>query len=290
MPEDSPTKTSVAVLMTCHNRRETTLRCLGSLFSQLLPENIELRVYLVDDGSTDGTAEAIQQKYPSVVRIRGDGVLYWCGGMRLAWSEAMKGDHDYFLWLNDDTVLLEQALACLIETSERMRGLDLCGGIIVGSVKDPSSGRLTYGGRFKSGSLVEPRDHPQPCDTMNGNIVLVSAEAAKKLGNISQCFTQKIGDWDYGLRAREAGIPVWIAPGYQGFGKRNALEKYILPSAPFKERWRFLHDPKGMPPSEYLIFLRRHYGFRWIYYLSKLYLTVCFPGLRRLKKDRPIDS
>ncbi len=49
----------LAVVMTCHNRRETTLRCLRELEAQTLPAGWNMRTYLVDDGSTDGTSAAV---------------------------------------------------------------------------------------------------------------------------------------------------------------------------------------------------------------------------------------
>lgn len=45
----------IAVLMTCHNRRETTLKCLSSLYDQALPSGVTFKTYLVDDGCADGT-------------------------------------------------------------------------------------------------------------------------------------------------------------------------------------------------------------------------------------------
>jgi glycosyltransferase involved in cell wall biosynthesis len=47
----------IAVLITCHNRIQKTQTCLKSLFKQKKIENINLKVFLVDDGSTDGTKE-----------------------------------------------------------------------------------------------------------------------------------------------------------------------------------------------------------------------------------------
>jgi GT2 family glycosyltransferase len=109
--------TSIAVLMTCHNRKLKTLVTLESLFKQTLTSEIALSVYLVDDGSTDGTSEGVQQKYPQVKLFSGDGNLFWNGGMRIAFSEAMKDEPDYYLWLNDDTVLAPEALNTLLTTS-----------------------------------------------------------------------------------------------------------------------------------------------------------------------------
>jgi glycosyltransferase involved in cell wall biosynthesis len=103
--------------MTCHNRKLKTLLTLESLFKQTLTSEIALSVYLVDDGSTDGTSEGVQQKYPQVKLFSGDGNLFWNGGMRIAFSEAMKDEPDYYLWLNDDTVLAPEALNTLLATS-----------------------------------------------------------------------------------------------------------------------------------------------------------------------------
>ena len=71
---------TIAVLITCHNRKDTTLSCLGRLFS--IRKDID--VYCVDDNSTDGTADAIRENFPQVNLIRGDGNLFWCRGMRKA--------------------------------------------------------------------------------------------------------------------------------------------------------------------------------------------------------------
>lgn len=106
--------------MTCHNRKSKTLATLESLFQQRSIDEIGHKVYLVDDGSTDGTSQAVQQKYPQVKLFSGDGNLFWNGGMRIAFSEAMKDEPDYYLWLNDDTVLASEALNTLLTTSRQL--------------------------------------------------------------------------------------------------------------------------------------------------------------------------
>ena len=91
----------IAALLTCFNRKEKTRKCLESLFA-VRPNS---DVYLVDDGSTDGTSELIAELFPNVHIIIGSGDLYWSRGMYTAWKEAIKEDYDYYLWLNDDVEL-----------------------------------------------------------------------------------------------------------------------------------------------------------------------------------------
>ena len=71
----------IAVILTCFNRKEKTVNCIRKLKAQ---ENVEDIVFLVvDDGSKDGTREAIEQ-LPYLVKIlKGSGNFYWAGGMRV---------------------------------------------------------------------------------------------------------------------------------------------------------------------------------------------------------------
>ena len=89
----------IATLLTFFNRKDKTLSCLESLFKvcklyneKSSSESIDLSVFLVDDGCTDGTADAIKEKFQDkpIHIIRGTGSLYWCRGMCLAWNSALQ--------------------------------------------------------------------------------------------------------------------------------------------------------------------------------------------------------
>src|SRR5574343_1009849 len=103
-------KPSVAVLMTCFNRCDQTLLALEAL-AGAVGKAAQLIVVLVDDGSTDGTADRVRRNYPDVHVVTGSGNLFWNGGMRLAWQSALPFEPSFFLWLNDDTVLRAGAIS-----------------------------------------------------------------------------------------------------------------------------------------------------------------------------------
>src|SRR3972149_8164513 len=63
----------VAVLMACHNRREHTLACLRALRGAEIEARQSCDVYLLDDGGSDGTAEAVANEFPHVHLLRGGG-------------------------------------------------------------------------------------------------------------------------------------------------------------------------------------------------------------------------
>ncbi len=169
----------IAAVMAVHNRRDLTLACLDSLRAQQLPDGA-LDVFVLDDASSDGTAAALVERHPDVRLLRGDGQLYWNGGMRRAFGEAMAGDYDYYIWLNDDTKLDGGVLARLLRTERELRELGHEPVIVVGTTRHPDTGELTYGGQVRlsrwrrvAWTLVRPGAEPRPCETMNGNTVLI---------------------------------------------------------------------------------------------------------------------
>ena len=135
---------SVAVLITCFNRKSKTIKCLEKLYSQDIGDEYTLKVFLVDDASTDGTGEAIKTNFPQVNLIHGDGSLFWNRGMSLAWSTAGYQGFDYYLWLNDDVELFDNALPKLLGIYEAASIAKPF--ILIGSTCDPVSGQVTYGG------------------------------------------------------------------------------------------------------------------------------------------------
>lgn len=261
----------IAALIACHNRKAKTLACLAALFQNSLPEEYSLEVFLVDDGSTDGTEQAVRRHYPQVNVIRGDGSLYWNGGMRMAFAAAMDKDFYYYLWLNDDTLLYPTALNSLIVTSCELQAKHGKSVIVVGSTQEANDGRLTYGGVIRPNrwktlffKLVTPKDVPIECETMNGNCVLIPRAIAKVVGNLEKEFAHAMGDLDYGLRARYAGFSVWVMAGFAGTCFRNAVSgSFNDASLPVAVRLRKMMQPKGLPPSSWRIFTQRHAGVLW---------------------------
>jgi len=268
----------LAVLITVFNRKAQTLSCLKRLYEQTIPEGVTMHVYLTNDGCTDGTPEAIREQFPEVNIIDGDGTLFWNRGMWTAWNAASKARaYDWYLWLNDDTELISDAISLVIEESEKHNGTH---NIVVGATKATDSDTLTYGGRIKG--VIQPCDgSAHNIDYFNGNIVLVSQKAFDILGNLDHYFTHSRGDFDYGLRAKKAGV-VMLQHG-QVLGicdKHPNPDKWSDPNIPFSKRWSMLHRPNGMPPHEIFHLENRHYGFlKASYHYFTTYIHCLFPIL-----------
>ena len=269
----------IAVLLTCHNRRGKTLLCLKALFQARLKPNYKADVVLVDDGSTDRTGEAVKENFPKVHVIQGDGSLFWNQGMRLAWNTASRnGNYDFYLWLNDDTILDESALEELLNCYQKAFHKDQRPAIIVGACEsDAQNNDFTYGGRNEEGAVL-PNGDLQICKYMNGNAVLVPQAVFEKLGNLSPEYTHGMGDFDYGLRAQNDGFVCYTTRKYIAVCPRNeGVGAWCNSQTPISKRWELLYSPKGLNLKEYNIFRRKFWGWRWIIYAIKAYLKILFP-------------
>lgn len=256
----------VAILMTCFNRRELTLKSIAAVKAATrTPDRI--RIFLTEDGCTDGTPQAVAQAHPDVTILHGDGQLYWNGGMRVAWQAALGHSFDFFLWLNDDLAMLPGSLDRLLETYSAEANDDPRL-IVVGKTRSTDGKADTYGGRIREAGPSRLRFRPTGpverfCDTMNGNCVLIPVRAVDEIGINSAAFRHSMGDMDYGLRARRAGYRIYEMPDPVGFLDGN-LSSYSQPRRGGLQGLRqFMSDPKQMPVREWLYFCRQHGGWLW---------------------------
>jgi GT2 family glycosyltransferase len=296
---------TIAVLMTCYNRKQKTIDSLNALFNQNSDEDRSLSVYLVDDGSTDGTATAVAAAYPQVNILQGDGSLFWNRGMYRAFAAALDRGYDYYLWLNDDTLLYPTALAGLLHTADEVVANGNPQFIIVGATCDPQTGLLTYGGLERQDryrplrfSLVAPGIAPQRCDTLNGNCVLISKSVASMVGNLDPAFTHYMGDLDYGLRTQQRGGSVWLAPGFSGTCSQNLRPRTWTETTedlPWYRQWQRVGQPKGLnlpqivlpPLTEWKIFAQRYAGLLWpVYWLFPYARLLLLPAVRIVSNFR----
>lgn len=274
---DMTSASRIVVLMTCHNRINRTVDCLQSLYGQQDASLHEIDVVIVDAGSTDGTREAILERFPQAQLLERGSDLYWNGGMRIALAHAYAIDPDHYLWLNDDVQLDNDALVRMLSCNRRVASNRPAPVIVAGSTRDPETNSHTYGGVVRPDrwrplryELVPPGDHPKRVETMNGNCVLVPRGVVERIGNLARVFTHGMGDYDFGHRANRAGCEVWIAPGTIGTCARNLdMER----AGSFAEQRRRLTSPTGgLPPVEWFNYARRWAGPFWPAYALSPYV------------------
>lgn len=290
----------IAVLYTCFNRKEKTLSSLKGLYEsvriynqQAKGEHISPVVYLTDDGCTDGTADAIRESFPDreIHILQGTGSMFWAGGMRFAWREALKRhkDWEFYLLLNDDTDIFGFCLKDLLVTHDYCMSNFKTPGIYSGITCSKSDmNTTTYGGTVFSnrflgkGHQVQISKQPQLVHTTNANILLVPKSVVDTIGIFYDSYQHSLADFDYSMTARRKGIPVLVTASYCGACDRdhpNAEERKqkIINMTPAERKAYFEHPLHSS--KDYLTFIRRNiplkYPFTWFLRM----LNEKFPAL-----------
>ncbi|MGN0347051.1 MAG: glycosyltransferase family 2 protein [Lachnospiraceae bacterium] len=255
-------KPRVMILLTCYNRREKTLSCIKSIGNQ--NPSYDLTFVVTDDNSRDNTVPALRELPYQFVFLKGDGKLFWNGGMRKALDYALEHleSLDYVMLINDDVVFFPNMVDNLYH-----RLMENEAEVVVGATKTAEN-TTSYGGvlmtsrHFAKYRLVDPSPSPVYCDTFNGNCVFMSSEIFRQVGNLDEHYIHSMSDYDYGMSIRRKGFRIINTKDYVGVCEDNAVEgSWRDTSLPRKKRMELKEGPKGLPKHDWYYFIKKNYGF-----------------------------
>lgn len=127
----------IYILLPVHNRKEITRRFVACLKLQNF-QNFHL--VLIDDGSTDGTADMVRTEIHNLTVLTGDGNLWWAGSLQLGidWLKRQKtSDHDIVLLSNDDITFDADFLKKAIEVLSQQNGV-----LLLPKYRDEATGQV----------------------------------------------------------------------------------------------------------------------------------------------------
>lgn len=213
-----PRAPRVAVVMLTMNQRDKTLRALASVRS----DDPDLRVVLWDNGSTDGTLEAVAQAFPGVIAHRHPENLGVASGRnaaaRLAMSEL---DPTHLLFLDNDLVLTPGFATSLLEPFREQDVGQTQAKLLYlhdrGRINDGGGCRINFWlGRTDPVGFREidrgQCDEVAPCVSCGG-AMMVRADLFTRLGGFDSLF-DPFGpeDIDFSLRLQAAGYRALYIP------------------------------------------------------------------------------
>jgi N-acetylglucosaminyl-diphospho-decaprenol L-rhamnosyltransferase len=211
----------VYVLIPVFNRLEHTKRVVASLRAQRIAK--KLRIIVVNDGSTDETAEYLQSQ-GDIVELRGGGNLWWGGAIEEGLKHVLPScqAEDYILFLNNDTWFDDQYIETLVQTSKDN------GGAAVGSViheegRDPplvsigakvNINRLAVWDLLSELSETEKRSPKSQyrVDALSGRGTLYPALLFRKYGGMRpSLLPHYMADYEIAMRFARAGVPLVVS-------------------------------------------------------------------------------
>lgn len=212
----------ITAVIASFNRCSYLRILLNQLQRQDLPENVQLNVITVVDGSTDGTFEMLSKEFPQVQVIKGTGNWWWTKSMNEGFKLAQSNGTGYVLVLNDDNEIESNYLFQLISDYGTLQP-----GSILGSASCCIAPANTI--EFAGTSKVETwrmKFTPYvagftPIDnnfkgvyntySLNGRGTLIPISVFNEIGFYDEKLMQYGSDDDFVLRAKKNNIPVYIS-------------------------------------------------------------------------------
>ena len=149
-------KPLIYIIVLNYNRRDDTLDCLSSLFRLDYPN---FKVLMVDNASSDGTADAVRRQYPQAEVLQNEKNLMYAGGNNAGIELALEHGADWVLLLNNDTVVDERLLSEMVDAAHAHPEAGVLGPMIYyyppkGGVGGGKAGGAGTGGSGSSKAMV----------------------------------------------------------------------------------------------------------------------------------------
>jgi GT2 family glycosyltransferase len=204
----------LGVIVLNWNGKDVTPRCLDSLLASACPAD---RIVVVDNASTDGSADLVRGAFPQVVLIVNDSNLGFAEGNNVGIRYLLERAFDLVLLLNNDAVLDAQALCELKRAAEAQPAAAY--GATIYELATP--GALWYGGGRIDQLTLDARHETaperargafRPTDFITGCCLMFRADALRTVGLLDRDFFAYYEDVDWCQRATAAGHRLVYVP------------------------------------------------------------------------------
>lgn len=214
--------------------------CLQALLAQEAPARV--RVVVVDNGSTDGTAELLRRDFPAVEHLALDDNLGYGRANNHALRRALEAGADFVALVNNDVELEPGWLALLLRAAgEHPRAALFTGTLLLrGEEVVNSTGLVIDGlGRARDRDFMVPRPalrtQDGPVAGVSGGAALLRAGMLREVGLFDPAYFAYYEDVDLSLRAAERGFGSWYVRDATArhrfaatFGRGSPRQRYLL--------------------------------------------------------------
>jgi GT2 family glycosyltransferase len=271
--------TDISIIIVNWNAREHLLKCLESVYRNL-PKNYTVETIVVDNGSTDGSPEVVESKFPQVILIK--------NGENMGFSSANNiGIHRsvgrYLCLVNSDVIMLDSCLEKLVEYMDGHEDVGMAGPRILNIDRGFQPSCQCFPGLWnnfchavglsnlfpKSSFFSKPymeywaHDSEKRVDALNGCFWIMRRSILDKVGLLDERFFIYGEDMDMCKRFNKAGWGVVFCPYAEvihvgGASSANAPIKFYLEMQKADLQYWRKHHGRTMEFLYRTIILLRH--------------------------------
>jgi len=250
----------LSVIIVTWNTREMTLRCLEHLRKGLA--GMDAEVFVVDNASSDGTAEAVRAKHPEAKLLVMERNLGFAGGNNAAIPKAAGR---YVLLLNSDAMVEPGAARELLSFMETHKDAAACGAQLLnqdGTRQNSFDNFPTFITELVPKGLLRgifPKKYPSKrqeyrepleVDSVLGACMMIRAEAIRKVGVLDEGFFFLYEETDWCLRMKKAGWRIFFAPSARVLhlqGQTKASKRAAAKIEHYRSLYAYFRKHYGAP-------------------------------------------
>ncbi len=210
----------VSIVLVNYNTKDLTLKCLESIYEKT--SGIEFDVFVIDNASADGSSQAIKENFSQVILIENKENL----GFGRANNIGIKNSKaKYVLFLNTDTILINNAVKVLFDLLESDTKIAACGGNLFaedgsyvhsfGYLNSPKRQLLRiFGLRYllKDSKNNVERKSLQEVEQVIGADLMIRKSVLDEVGLFSEKFFLYFEESELQFRIRKAGYKIFYSP------------------------------------------------------------------------------
>ncbi|WP_368341211.1 glycosyltransferase family 2 protein [Parabacteroides goldsteinii] len=208
-------KVKVLVIIVTYNAMEWIDRCINSI----LRSSVSSDIYLIDNGSTDGTQEYILHNYPQVIFVQSISNQGFGQANNLGLRYALECNYDYVYLLNQDAWVMPDTLEKLIVINQKKTEYGVLSPFqLQGNALNMDVNFAMYICSYKSNSFLindlyfnRRQDVYEVPDVMAAHW-LISSNCLRRVGGFSPTFPHYGEDVNYANRVMYHGFKLGIVP------------------------------------------------------------------------------
>jgi GT2 family glycosyltransferase len=256
----------LSIIIVNWNTRDLLIQCLESVFRTV--RGVDLEVFVVDNGSTDGSGRAVKERFPDVRVIENQGNVGFAG----ANNQALKLSRGkYLLLLNPDAQVKGKAVEELISFMEAHSKAGISGVQLLnsnGSRQNSIANFPSLATELLNKSLLrrlfpkkfpgKERNYSEPIevDSVIGACMMVRRQALDQVGLLDEDYFLFLEETDWCYRMKRAGweiyhVPLAEADHFQGKSAEEAKKKARVEF--YRSRYHFFKKNRG--PWQWFILL-----------------------------------